>query len=67
MTNPILQILKMKTTSDKKKDDLKACRIWILSSKGEIWGKLRGNPECGSAQPSLFYFLFYKLIFEVFN
>ena len=28
--------------------------IRVMSSYGEIRGKLRGNLECGSAQPSLF-------------
>ena len=30
-------------------------QLWLMSSKGEIRGKLRGNLECGSAQPSLLY------------
>ena len=29
------------------KDDLKACRMWLLSSQGEIKGKLRGIFQCG--------------------
>jgi hypothetical protein len=33
------------------KDDLKVCRMWLMSSRGI----LRGNLECGSAQPSLFF------------
>ena len=37
------------------KYDLKACRMWLMNSYGEVRGKLRGNLECGSAQPSLFY------------
>ena len=32
-------------------------QLWLMSSKEEIWGKLRGNLECGSAQPSLLSFL----------
>ena len=37
----------MKTTSNE--DDLKILKV----KKGEIRGKLRGNIECGSAQPRL--------------
>jgi hypothetical protein len=49
-------------------DDLKTVKwnisvstVWIVTYElfwGEIRGKFRGNPECGSAQPSLFMFLF---------
>jgi hypothetical protein len=39
------------------KDDIKVCRIWLHKSQYEFFGeirvKLRGNLECGSAQPSL--------------
>ena len=58
--NHILQILKVKTTSNYRrcKDDIKACSMWLMSSweeiRGKLGGKLRGNIDCGSAQPSLF-------------
>ena len=38
------------------KDELQC----IMCSKGKIRGKLRGNLECGSAQPSLFVLVLNK-------
>jgi hypothetical protein len=35
------------------KDDLTASRKLLMSSLGEIKGKLRGDGKCGSAQQSL--------------
>ena len=40
-------------------DDLKIVKVEISASTEWILtrGKFRGNPECGSAQPSLFHYL----------
>ena len=66
MLNHIFKCLKWRlpTMEDnfRCKDDLKACRIWLLISQGQIRGKLRGNLECDSAQPSLFMHILLYLI-----
>ena len=52
---PKLEIgLKLKTTSKYWKRNISAKTASILTHEGRIWGKLRGNFECGSGQPSLF-------------
>ena len=38
----------------KKEKDLKISKVKYLCNQEEFRGKLRGNLECGSAQPSLF-------------
>ena len=50
----------------RRKDDLKASRMWLMSSWVEIRGKLRGNLECGSAQPSLFFHIYEQYPFNLF-
>ena len=50
----LFKSLKCKTTSKYQKWNIPATTVWIVAYG--IRGKLRGNLECGSAQPSLFIY-----------
>ena len=75
LTNRNLQTLKMKITSNERQpsmeddlsceDNLKACRLQLMSSQMENKGKHRGNLECGSAQPSLFIISIHKKYIKI--
>ena len=45
--------IELKMTSNRRSNQNIKYRMWLKSSKGKIEESPVGNPECGSAQPSL--------------